>query len=142
MVRQVSAIERISELPRVMQLCAARSGQELNVTRLAHDLSIPPRTLDGYLALLANVFVLQLIPAWSTNLSSKVIRRAKLVMVDSGLASHLTGLAADRIDDPTTRVLMWRLPAPTGKWACLDAAAAPRSTYKYALRAGEENGII
>lgn len=58
------------------------------------------RTLDGYLAVLAKVFVLQFVPAWSTNLSGKVIRRAKLVMVDSGLASHLTGLTADRIDDP------------------------------------------
>jgi uncharacterized protein len=99
-VRQVSAIERISEIPRVIRLCAARSGEELNVTRLADDLRLPPRTLDGYLALLANVFVLQLIPAWSTNLSKKVIRRPKLVMVDSGLASHLAGMHPDRIDDP------------------------------------------
>ncbi len=101
-VRQVSAIERSSELPRVVRLCAARTGQELNVTRLANDLGLPPRTLDGYLALLANVFVLQLIPAWSTNLSGKVIRRPKLVMVDSGLASHLTGMEPGHIDEPTT----------------------------------------
>lgn len=99
-VRQVSSIERSSEIPRILRICAAHSGQELNVTRLGSELGIPARTLDGYLALLANVFVLQLIPAWSTNLSSKVIRRPKLVMVDSGLAAHLTAMEPSRIDDP------------------------------------------
>ena len=101
-VRQVSGIERSSEIPRILRVCAARSGDELNVTRIAAELGLPPRTLDGYLALLANVFVLQLIPAWSTNLSSKVIRRPKLVMVDSGLASYLCGTSTIRIDEPTS----------------------------------------
>lgn len=100
-IRQVSAIERSSEIPRVIRLCAARSGEELNVTSLANELGIPARTVDGYLALLANVFVLRLIPAWSTNMSKKVIRRPKLVMVDSGLACHLTGMNSGRVDDPT-----------------------------------------
>lgn len=103
-IRQVAAIERLAEIPRVIRLCAARSGTELNVTALANELAIPPRTLDGYLTLLANLFVIQLVPAWSTNLSKKVVKRPKLVMVDSGLASHLTLLNAERAADPTTPV--------------------------------------
>ena len=99
-VRQVSGIERSREIPKILRVCAARSGDELNVTRVANELGLPPRTLDGYLALLANVFVLQLIPAWSTNLSSKVIRRPKLVMVDSGLTAYLCGTSATRSVSP------------------------------------------
>ena len=101
-VRQVSGIERMSEIPKILRVCAERSGDELNVTRVASELGLPPRTLDGYLTLLSNVFVLQLIPAWSTNLSNKVIRRPELVMVDSGLAAYLCGTSATRIDEPTT----------------------------------------
>lgn len=101
LIRGVSGIERIADIPRVIRLCAARSGQELNITSLANDLGIPPRTLDGYLALLSNLFVIQLIPAWSSNLSKKVIRRPKLVVVDSGLAAHLTGTTLERSMDPT-----------------------------------------
>jgi uncharacterized protein len=100
-VRQISGIERLAEIPRVIALCAARSGGELNVTALASDLALPARTLDGYLTMLANVFVIQLVPAWSTNLSKKVVRRPKLVMVDSGLAARLTSMSRSRIDDPT-----------------------------------------
>jgi hypothetical protein len=76
----------------------------LNVTALANEVAIPPQTLDGYLTLLANLFVIQLVPAWSTVLSKKVVKRPKLVMVDSGLASHLTLLNVKRAADPTTPV--------------------------------------
>ncbi len=100
LIRQLSGIERVAELPRLIKLCAARAGGELNVTSIANELGLPPRTVDGYLAVLANLFVIQLIPAWSTNLSKKVVRRPKLVMVDSGLACSLTGMTIDRIDDP------------------------------------------
>ena len=99
-VKRVAGIERPADLPRVVRLCAARSGEEVNVTSLANELGLPPRTLDGYLASLANAFVLQLVPAWSTNLSKKVVRKPKLVLVDSGLACHLTGMTPERIDDP------------------------------------------
>lgn len=103
-IQQVSAIERSAEIPRIIRFCAARSGDELNISKLASDLALPRRTLDGYLALLSNVFVLQLIPAWSTNISRKVIRRPKITMVDSGLAAHLVGLTPSRLEDPTSRI--------------------------------------
>ena len=100
-VADVASVERASEIPRLVRLCAARSGEELNTTRIAGQLGLPARTVDGYLALLSNVFVVQLIPAWSTNLSKKAVRSPKLVVVDSGLACHLTGMNAGRIGDPT-----------------------------------------
>ncbi len=100
-VRDLSGIERVAEMPRVIRLCAARSGLELNVTNLAGELTLPPRTLDGYLATLANLFVLQLIPAWSTNVSKKVIRRPKMVLSDSGLAARLVGLTEESAALPT-----------------------------------------
>ncbi len=93
-IRDLAAIERLAELPRLVRLCAARTATELNVSALASDFGVPIRTTDGYLALLADAFLVHLLPAWSTNLSSKVVRRPKLVMVDSGLAAHLIG--ADR----------------------------------------------
>lgn len=93
-IRELSAIERLADIPAMVRLCAARSGTELNVASLARELALPERTANGYLALLANAFILQLIPAWSSNLSAKVVRRPKLVLVDSGMAAHLQGFTA------------------------------------------------
>lgn len=94
-------IEKHAELPRVLRLCAARTGTELNVASISSELGLPSRATDGYLTLLSNAFVLLLLPAWSTNLSSKVVHRPKLLLTDSGLAAHLTGATVKSVDRPT-----------------------------------------
>jgi uncharacterized protein len=39
------------------------------------------------------------VPAWSTNLSAKVVKKPKLCMVDSGLAAHLLGASPKTLQD-------------------------------------------
>lgn len=97
-IKDLSAIERLAEIPRLLRLCAARTSTELNVSAIANDLGIPVRTTDGYLALLTTAFLVHLVPAWSTNLSRKVVRRPKLVVTDTGLAGHLIGATDETTD--------------------------------------------
>lgn len=93
-------LERLAEMPQLLRLCAARTGHELNVASIASELGIPARTASGYLAQLATAFMVRLIPAWSTNLSAKVVRRPKLMMTDVGMAAHLQGITAPRLQHP------------------------------------------
>jgi uncharacterized protein len=107
-IRDISSIERLAEIPRLLRLCAARTGTELNVSSLANEFAFPARTVDGYLALLGQAFLVDRIPAWSTNLSRKVVRRPKLVLTDTGLASYLVGANRDtmaRIGSPFGQLL-------------------------------------
>ncbi|MGH8905751.1 MAG: ATP-binding protein [Egibacteraceae bacterium] len=99
-IRDVADLQRPSEMPRLLRLCAARTGTELNTTALANELAIPARTVSGYLAHLTSAFMIWLVPAWSTNLSAKVVRRPKLMLTDSGLAAHLQGVTAQRLEHP------------------------------------------
>ncbi|HEX9696482.1 MAG TPA: ATP-binding protein [Actinomycetota bacterium] len=99
-IRELAAIERLAEMPRLLKLCAARTATELNVSSIASDLGAPPRTVDGYLSFLATAFLIQLVPGWSANLSSKVVRRPKIVVSDSGLAAHMLGASAEAISRP------------------------------------------
>ena len=46
-IRDLAAIERLAELPRLVRLCAARTATELNVSALASDFGVPIRTTDG-----------------------------------------------------------------------------------------------
>jgi uncharacterized protein len=102
-VRELAALERVAEIPRLLQLCAARTGQEVNVAEISNQLGMPARTGSAYLARLAEAFLIQLVPAWSTNLSAKVVRRPKLAIVDAGLAAHLIQQTpASLIGMPTT----------------------------------------
>lgn len=104
-VRELSAIHRLGSLPGMMSQLAARTAQELNLTDLARDLGLPAETARGYLALLEHVFVHQLVPAWSRNLTAKQARRPKVHLVDVGLAAHLQGTSADRLAVPTNSAL-------------------------------------
>jgi predicted AAA+ superfamily ATPase len=48
----ISGLLRLSELPQLLRLLAARNAAELNVAALAGDAGIPVRTLEPYLDLL------------------------------------------------------------------------------------------
>jgi uncharacterized protein len=98
-VRELADIERLAELPKLLGLCAARTGTELNASNIAADFGIPARSISAYLARLASAFFIQLVPAWSTNLSAKVVRKPKMHMIDSGLAAHLTGASPKTLQD-------------------------------------------
>lgn len=104
-VRELANIERLAEIPRLLRLCAARTATELNVANVASELGVPVRTVDGYLALLATPFLVQLVPSWSKNLSSKVVRRPKLFLLDSGLAAHLAGVTSAQLSSTGSTML-------------------------------------
>jgi uncharacterized protein len=89
----VSNLQRIADLPRLIRLLAARSASELNLNSLAADADIPVRTLPPYLDLLETLYLIDRIPAWSTNLSKRVVDRPKVLLLDSGLAARLVNVS-------------------------------------------------
>ena len=90
-VTQLSDIERTAEMRAMVRLLAARSGQLLVISRLSADAGLPVRTLNRYLALLEEVFLVKRVPAWSRNVSARAIGTPKLAFVDSGIAANLLG---------------------------------------------------
>jgi predicted AAA+ superfamily ATPase len=53
-----------------------------------------------YLELLATVFLIKTIPAWSSGQTARAIGTPKLAFVDSGIVCHLIGQDASRLDEP------------------------------------------
>jgi predicted AAA+ superfamily ATPase len=90
----ISGLHRLSDLPRLLRLLAARNANELNQSAVASDMAIPARTLPPYLDLLETLFLIQRVPAWSRNLSKRVVERPKVSLLDSGLAARLINVAA------------------------------------------------
>ncbi|WP_343203265.1 ATP-binding protein [Mycobacterium tuberculosis] len=54
---------------------------------------MPVRTLPPYLDLLETLYLIDRIPAWSTNLSKRVVDRPKVLLLDSGLAARLVNVS-------------------------------------------------
>jgi predicted AAA+ superfamily ATPase len=63
----------------------------------------PHTTCSRFAALLEATFLAVMLPAWSTNRSSRLAKSPKVLVADSGLACHLVGANADRLagDGPT-----------------------------------------
>lgn len=101
MVSDIADVNRLTAMPALLRLCAARTANELNVRDIADDVGLPYRTVGAYLAHLQSSFLVQLVPAWSRNLTSKVVHRPKVLIADSGLAAHLIGVDEGALADPT-----------------------------------------
>jgi hypothetical protein len=115
-VRQVADIEHAADMRRLIALLGGRSGCLLNVASLARELAITEPTVRRYIQILETIYVIQLIPAWSSGATNRVLRAPKLMFVDSGLASHLQapggggqggGLVENFVMSELARQLTW-----------------------------------
>lgn len=100
-VRDLANLDRLSSLPRLLTLLAARTAGLLNTAEISRAAAIPQTTLQRYLTLLEHVFLIVRIPAWHANLGKRLVRSPKVHLVDSGLACHALGVSAQRLErDP------------------------------------------
>lgn len=96
-VRDLASIDRLTELPRLLPLLAARVGGLLNMSELSRSSAIPNTTVRRYLSLLQATFLYQPLPAWSSNLGKRLSKSPKIPLIDSGLAAHLTGATRESL---------------------------------------------
>jgi len=90
-VMQLSTVERGHQLRGLVESLAGRSGQIVSAAGLARGLNIATNTVQHYLSLLEEVYLIKRLPAWSRNLATRATSKPKVAFVDSGLAASLLG---------------------------------------------------
>jgi uncharacterized protein len=98
-VRDLTNIEDLAALPRLLSLLAARATTLLNYAELARSSGIPASTLKRYFALLEATFLVLTVPAWSTNLSKRLVKSPKVLLNDTGLLASSLGLGIERLEE-------------------------------------------
>lgn len=96
-VRDIANIEKLNDLPRLLSLLATRAGTLLNFAELSRSSAIPQTTLKRYIGLLEAIFMIYILPAWSGNLSKRLIKTPKLYLNDTGLLSNLAGFEQEKV---------------------------------------------
>ena len=96
-VRELSKVRQARALPALVQRLAGQTAQVLNATAAANDVGIDPHTARDYIRLLESVFLIHLLPAWGTTLTSRSANAPKLHVVDSGIAARLLRLTPDKL---------------------------------------------
>ena len=93
-VRDLSRIHALDALPRLLAAAASHTATLINVADLAAPLELTRQTIHDYVTLLEHVFLLERLPAWHANRISRLVKRPKLHVGDTGAACALLGVDA------------------------------------------------
>lgn len=98
-VRDLSRIHSLDALPKLLALAAGQTAQLVNVADLSAPFHLTRQTIHEYVTLLERVFLLERLPSWHTNRMSRLVKRPKLHMGDTGVACALVGIDAGGLED-------------------------------------------
>ncbi|MGH8508629.1 MAG: ATP-binding protein [Gammaproteobacteria bacterium] len=97
-VRDLARIHSLDALPKLLALAATHTATLINVADLSAPFELTRQTVHDYVTLLERVFLLERLPAWHTNRLSRMVKRPKLHMGDTGVACALLGIDAAALD--------------------------------------------
>lgn len=95
---------RIDEMGRLLRLLAAQSANLLSYRAVGQRLEMHHDTVQSYVTLLEQMFLVQRLPAWRPGLGAREASRPKAYVCDAGLLAYLLGADVERIehDDQVT----------------------------------------
>lgn len=95
-VRDISRIEDLAALPRLLALLGARATDPLNISEVGRAMEMNKMTLSRYIALLERVFLIRRVRTWTGDIGRRAIQHPKLLLADTGLLAHLQEIDLDR----------------------------------------------
>ena len=93
-VRQVLNVGNLLTFQRFISMCAARSGQLLNLHSLAGDCGISQPTARQWLTVLQASHLVALLAPHHRNFGKRLVKTPKLYFLDSGLLCYLLRIAS------------------------------------------------
>lgn len=91
-VRQLLEVRHLGLFQRFVRMCAARTGQLLNLSALAADCGISHVTAREWLTVLEASYLVRLLPPYHRNFGKRLVKTPKLYFLDVGLAAWLLGI--------------------------------------------------
>jgi predicted AAA+ superfamily ATPase len=96
-VREIAAVEKLEQLPRLLRVLAHAAAQLTNFTQIGGQLGLDDKTTRTYLGILEQLFLIKRVEPWFSNRLSRLLKTPKLHFLDSGLLAALLGATAERI---------------------------------------------
>lgn len=91
-VRQLINVRDLSNFQRFLAMCAARTGQIVNLSSLANDCGITHSTAKAWISVLEASYIVHLLQPHHKNFNKRLIKSPKLYFYDAGLAARLLGI--------------------------------------------------
>jgi predicted AAA+ superfamily ATPase len=91
-LRQLLSIKDLSVFQRFLKMCAARTGQLLNLSALGADCGISHNTAKAWLSVLEASYIAFLLKPHHRNFNKRLVKMPKLYFYDVGLAAYLLNI--------------------------------------------------
>jgi hypothetical protein len=91
-VRQLIAVRDLTQFQTFVKMCAARTGQLLNLASLGADCGITAVTAKQWLSVLEASYIVTLLKPHHRNFGKRLVKAPKLYFCDVGLAAWLLGI--------------------------------------------------
>jgi uncharacterized protein len=91
-VRQLLNVRDLGQFQRFIRLCAARSGQLLNLQSLGTDAGVSAQTARNWISVLEASYILRLVEPYFVNFGKRIVKAPKLYFLDTGLLCFLLGI--------------------------------------------------
>ena len=101
-IRELVNINGLTQMPRLLELLAARIATLINFAELSRSIQIPQTSLKRYMALFEATYLIYYLPPWSTNLGKRIVKTPKIFFTDTGLASYLLGADTELLQNHNT----------------------------------------
>jgi uncharacterized protein len=88
-VRDLADIRDVGKFNRLLEALAGQSGGVLNVSELGSTCSLARPTVERYLLLLEQTYIIRLVRPFSRNLRSEISKAPKVYLCDTGLMQML-----------------------------------------------------
>lgn len=88
-IRDLAEIKDVSRFNRLLEVLASQSGNLLNITELSNTCDLARQTVERYLFLLEQTYILRLVRPFSRNLRSEIAKTPKIFFYDTGLMQML-----------------------------------------------------
>lgn len=88
-INQLFSIENVSAFNRLVGLLGFQIGQLVNLQELSINISSARQTLQNYLFILENTFILRLLSPFYTNKRKELVKMPKVYFLDSGLRNQI-----------------------------------------------------
>ncbi|MBI4801075.1 MAG: ATP-binding protein [Elusimicrobia bacterium] len=88
-IRDLAGVKDVGKFNRLLEALAAQSGSLLNSLELSNTCQLARQTVEKYIFILENTYVLKLVRPYSGNIRSELFKAPKIFFYDSGLMQLL-----------------------------------------------------
>jgi predicted AAA+ superfamily ATPase len=88
-LKQLIDVRDLKQFRNFISLCAARSGQLVNLNSLGNECGISQPTAKAWLSVLESSYIVFLLQPYHVNFNKRIVKTPKLYFYDTGLLCHL-----------------------------------------------------